>query len=148
MSIEELYWLYPRHVEKRAALRAIEKSIQRLRGGESGALMNISDAETFLKVKVGVFAKSPAAKRGTLTKQPATWFNKSCYLDDPNEWELLTPEEEGRYLSRKLGLGVSEKPLEQIDEEQMQKMQTEIKLQNQRMLANKIARLSRTTTMP
>jgi hypothetical protein len=36
--------------------------------------------------KTETFAHSEAGMRGDFTPHPATWFNRSSYLDDETEW--------------------------------------------------------------
>lgn len=93
-SSEAIYKTYPRKVAKRDALRAIENAVQRLIGGESGPLMEWRAAEAFLASKSTEFANSIAGKKGVYTPYPATWFNKSRYLDDPEEWDRSTVTDE------------------------------------------------------
>jgi hypothetical protein len=85
---DEIYEAYPRHIGKRDAMRAIEKAIQRLIKGEyKGQALSESQAIAGLKNRTIQFAESSAGKRGNFTPYPATWFNRSSYLDDPQEWE-------------------------------------------------------------
>jgi len=72
-----IYTLYPRHVGRESALRAILKALQRIPGD-------------VLTERV----KSYAAVANRYTKEdrefiphPATWFNEARYDDDPREWE-------------------------------------------------------------
>jgi hypothetical protein len=94
MDVEEIYQAYPRHKDKIFAKRSIEKALRRLVAGECGRRMSESDAFNFLRSKTVAFAQSFAGQRGALTPYPATWMNRGGYLDDPNEWELITPDEE------------------------------------------------------
>lgn len=90
----ELYNLYPRHVAPRMAERAITKALARLTEGieqldlrERNTKHSVDrDAFTFLKEALLCFASSPAGNRAQYTPHPATWFNGSRYLDDPDEW--------------------------------------------------------------
>jgi hypothetical protein len=86
-EIEGIYQAYPRHVGKRDALRAIEKAIGRLRKGEFGRKLNDAQIYAGLKERTLYFASTPAGQKGVFTPHPATWFNRSSYLDDPEEWE-------------------------------------------------------------
>lgn len=93
-EVEAIYKTYPRKVGKRAALRAIQNSVQRLIGGESGSLMQWRQAEAFLASKSSEYANSIAGSRGVFTPHPSTWFNESRYLDDPEEWNKVAPADE------------------------------------------------------
>jgi len=111
--LEGIYKSYSRHVGKRVALKAIHKAIARLIRGESGQPMMPNAAVEFLLEKSAQFARSAAGNRGHLTPHPSTWFNQSRYLDDPREWQELTPEEyERTKLNSMANIGVSTwKPL-------------------------------------
>lgn len=67
--------------------------------GETGVPMALCAAETYLYEKTRAFAHSFAGQRGALTPYPATWMNRGGYMDDPHEWDYVTPDEEKR-LSR------------------------------------------------
>ena len=73
--------LYPRKVGKGAALKAIEKALERIEGDRP--------AEWVAK-RVKLYAESTAGQNGAFTPHPATWFNQSRYLDDPKEWEKVS----------------------------------------------------------
>jgi len=92
-----IYLLYPRHVGRGHALKAIEKAITRLERGECGKCIPREIVVANLVRKTQLFAKSPAGNKGSFTPHPATWFNRSSYLDDPNEWmvsdEILSPQQ-------------------------------------------------------
>jgi len=92
--IDAIYKVYPRHIGKRAAIRAIQNAVQRLIQGETGSPMEWRQAEAFLASKSTDFGCSIAGSRGVFTPHPATWFNESRYLDDPEEWNKTTPKEE------------------------------------------------------
>lgn len=84
---EFVYSEYPRKVGKRKALAAIEQSINRLLRGEQGSPFSNSDeALAFLVQRTKAFAKSPKGQAGDYTPHPATWFNRSSYLDDDEVW--------------------------------------------------------------
>jgi len=86
-SQEELiYQAYPRHVGKRDALAAINKAVKRMEKGENGAPLSQAKALGELWKAAAKYAQSPSGQQGELTPHPATWFNKSRYLDDPKEW--------------------------------------------------------------
>jgi hypothetical protein len=86
-QVEEIYQLYPRKMGKREALKAITAAIKRVEGGE---YRNVKRTETEaiagIKGRTDLFARSAAGNRGKFTPHPATWFNRSGYLDDPKEW--------------------------------------------------------------
>lgn len=77
---EAVYATYPRKVGKRAALKAILSALNRL---------DSPDPVCHLIGITKEFAKSPAGQRGEFTPHPATFFNQSRYLDDPEEWEKV-----------------------------------------------------------
>lgn len=79
-EINSIYQAYPRKIAKQAALKAIEKALKRLEGpGEVAYLLAVTRE----------YAQSPAGNNGEYTPYPATWFNRSSYLDDPKEWEKV-----------------------------------------------------------
>ena len=75
----EFWSLYPRKVNKKAALRAWDKATK-----ETPAEQIIGAAETY--------AASDIAADGEFVPHPATWLNKGAYLDDPAEWERREPK--------------------------------------------------------
>jgi uncharacterized protein YdaU (DUF1376 family) len=86
-DLELIYQEYPRRVGKRAALAAIKLALSRLEKDEyRGKPLTREQAIAGLKNRVVMFAQSAAGRRGSFTPHPATWFNKSRYLDDPKEW--------------------------------------------------------------
>lgn len=93
---ESIYQAYPRHKDKRFALTSIEKALQRIMHGETGNKMTRPEAHCYLLDRTKDFAQSFAGQRGALTPYPATWMNRGGYMDDPNEWEYITPDEEKR----------------------------------------------------
>jgi hypothetical protein len=92
-DIETIYQTYPRHKDKRFALVSIEKALLRIQRGETGKPMTWEAAVEYLLDRTSAFARSPAGGRGAMTAYPATWMNRGGYMDDPEEWEHLTPEE-------------------------------------------------------
>ena len=92
-DVVEIYQAYPRKIARRFALREIERAIRRLEAGENGSKMDYETAAFELLKATCLYARSPAGNRGTLTPHPTTWFRQSRYLDDPNEWQHVTPEE-------------------------------------------------------
>jgi hypothetical protein len=93
MDVEQIYKAYPRHRDKRFALTSIEKALRRIRDGETGRRMRLEEAEVYLYEKTAQFSASFAGQRGVLTPYCATWMNRGGYMDDPEEWELISPEE-------------------------------------------------------
>jgi len=91
-AVEEIYELYPKKVGKRIALKSIEAAIKRVVNGE---YKNVKRSETEaiagIKNRTVMFAQSAAGARGQYTPHPATWFNRSGYLDDPKEWDCEEP---------------------------------------------------------
>lgn len=84
---DQIYEAYPRKIAKRAAIKAISLALGRIQTGESGHEMGRATAALFLRERTKSFAVSPAGNKGCYTPHPATWFNRSSYLDDPKEWE-------------------------------------------------------------
>jgi hypothetical protein len=82
----DIYNLYPRHLGKRAAIVAIEKTLRRLKLELKNEGINVGDEVEWLKERVSAFAESSAGKRGNFTPHPSTWFNQGRYLDDQGEW--------------------------------------------------------------
>lgn len=79
---EEIYALYPKHVGKEDALKAITAALKNHPAG-------------YLLDKTGQFAAAvgawPSSYRyfqdgGDRCPHPATWFNSGRYADDPREW--------------------------------------------------------------
>jgi hypothetical protein len=84
---EQVYVLYPKQVGRRAAIKAILAAVNRLIAGEyKQGRLTVGEALAVLKNSTDLFARSPAGNRGKFTPHPATWFNKSRYLDDQAEW--------------------------------------------------------------
>ena len=75
----EFWSLYPRKVNKKAALKAWDKATK-----ETPAEHIIGAAE--------MYAASDIAADGEFIPHPATWLNKGGYLDDPAEWERREPK--------------------------------------------------------
>lgn len=87
-DVEIIYQAYPRHVGKRNAVKAINKALQRIQSGEyKGQSLSLEMAVAGLRNRTIVFAQSHAGNKGSFTPHPATWFNRSSYLDDPKEWQ-------------------------------------------------------------
>lgn len=87
--VRQIYKLYPRRVGPRDALRAISEALQRLMEGETGPNLSLNEATLLLETSTREFAVSPSGQRGQYTPYPATWFDRSRYLDDPGEWQQL-----------------------------------------------------------
>jgi uncharacterized protein YdaU (DUF1376 family) len=83
---EHLYDRYPRKVGRRGALLAIEKALIRLMKGEGGRVLNLEQALAFTEAQVSTFSDARANQDPAFTPHPATWFNRSSYLDDSKEW--------------------------------------------------------------
>lgn len=92
--IEELYKIYPRHIGRGDAFKAIKNALKRLPLELQLDGKVVSDIDDWIRKKTAQFANSPAGQRGIYTPYPATWFNQSRYLDDSTEWELMTEKEE------------------------------------------------------
>ena len=78
-SFVEFWQVYPRKVNKKAALKAWKKATAEIEPYEI-----TSAAE--------MFAASDIAAAGEFIPHPATWLNKGGYLDDPKEWERREPK--------------------------------------------------------
>lgn len=72
----KIYEAYPRHVGKRAAITAIQRSIGRL------SRKKLPDAEKWLLGRVTAYAASRNGQDAQYTPHPATWFNQGRYDDD------------------------------------------------------------------
>lgn len=110
----EIYDSYPRHIGRLSAFKAISKAIQRLKDGEyEGVRLSEEQAICGLKNRAIMFSQSSAGNRKNFTPHPATWFNRSSYLDNPKEWEDDQLSKTQRRLVNNrstilAGLGVSE----------------------------------------
>jgi hypothetical protein len=92
-QVEEIYETYPRKTGKRQALKAINAAIKRVENGEyKNEKRSQSEAIAGIKNRTAMFAQSSAGRRGQFTPHPATWFNRSSYLDDPKSWDCEEPE--------------------------------------------------------
>lgn len=98
---EDVYLAYPRKIGKGAALKAIDKAISRLLFGEANnPISNRDEAVVFLCQRSALFARAPAGNNGDFTPHPATWFNRSSYLDDESEWSKSGSGENGNGSNR------------------------------------------------
>lgn len=103
--VEELYKIYPAHVAKGAALKAIDKALRRLPLELKLGGRDVPDRVAWIKEAVECFAGSPAGQidglfKGYRPPYPATWFNQSRYLDDPEAWFQVSAQH-GRMLSER-----------------------------------------------
>jgi uncharacterized protein YdaU (DUF1376 family) len=73
IDIERIYQAYPRHVGKRAALKAIERACHRI------AVEHDSD---WLLKKVQAYALTRHGEDPQYTPHPSTWFNEGRYDDE------------------------------------------------------------------
>jgi len=74
VAAEEIYQLYPRHVGRQAALKAICKALEHR-------------THEWLVERTGAYAASWAGQQGRFTPYPSTWFTRASYDDDPQQWE-------------------------------------------------------------
>ena len=81
-QIEGIYQAYPKHIGKRAALKAIKTALDRIGKRKPPP----DDPVAWLLERVQVFAASPKGSDGKFTPYPATWFNQDRFDDDPKEW--------------------------------------------------------------
>lgn len=95
-TAEDIYYEYPRHEGRQAAIKAIKKAIL-TRGCP---MMGYDSAEQYImtqtKAYAAAVAKWPRSARYTkdgvdTVPHPATWFNQGRYDDDPKCWERGTP---------------------------------------------------------
>lgn len=85
---EAIYAAYPRRVGKTAALKAIQKALQRIK---DEYLISVGQTpESFLleqtKKYAAAVSKWPSRDRQFIP-MTTTWFNQGRYLDDPSEWQ-------------------------------------------------------------
>ena len=106
-QIASIYGIYPRHVGKRAALKAIENAVKRLNGGKNNdAPMSALEARRFLYKRAAEYALSPAGQKPPDPAQdyrphPATWMNQERYFDDPAEWQKPNGGSNGKQIGTK-----------------------------------------------
>jgi hypothetical protein len=72
---EEFYDAYPRHIDRRDAEKAWANAIKR-------------DSPEVIIAATKRYALSQRGKEKKYMKYPATWLNKCCYLDDPEQPDL------------------------------------------------------------
>jgi len=82
---ESIYSLYPRKVDKKNALDAIQKII-----GSPPRGMNTTDWIQSLRAATSAYAKSREKEDPAFTPYPATWFNARRFEDDQSEWMKST----------------------------------------------------------
>lgn len=91
---QEVYKAYPRHIGKRAAENAIVAAMKRIQAHKEspcGLFASADDVLVYLLARTRLFANSPAGHanglfEGYMPPYPATWFNRSSYLDEESEW--------------------------------------------------------------
>jgi len=84
MTPLDIYKAYPRQIARLDALKAIEKAVVRLMGGErDGTTLTRSYALATLMKAVAEYARSTCGKEREFIPYPATWFNRGQYLDEP-----------------------------------------------------------------
>jgi hypothetical protein len=88
----KIYEAYPRKVAPDKAIKAIQKSVERLVEGNSRhPPMDEISARRFLWKKSAEYAASPAGQKSISTEDfrphPSTWFNQGHYFDDFSEWQ-------------------------------------------------------------
>jgi hypothetical protein len=87
---ESIYEAYPRHVGKKAALKAIERAIKAVGNDptwEQVGHLSPKDYVLSRTVKFALAVKQWSAQDRQFIPHPATWFNQGRYADDPKEWE-------------------------------------------------------------
>lgn len=75
-EIREIYNMYPRHVGRAAAFKAIEIALQKINFEELLELTRI-------------FAESTEGADVQYIPHPATWFNQERFRDDRTEWKRV-----------------------------------------------------------
>lgn len=109
MSIShDLYKLYPRHLAPREAIRSIEQALRRLPLEFKLNGIEVTAFDEWMKERVALFAESDAGKNdglfpGYKPPYPATWFNKSRYLDDPSEWIVKKRDAWEEFMTKGVG---------------------------------------------
>ena len=82
----QIFEAYPRREGHGNAMKAIAKAVSRVAKSEGIAPL---EARIFLMRMVMTYAKSPCGRGDPqFIPHPATWFNQSRYLDDPQNWNL------------------------------------------------------------
>ena len=90
---DAIYDMYPRHVARRVATKAIERALLRVMGRfehDENRSDPTMDAVDFMVNRTHWYAK--ATKRWPepdkkFIPHPATWFNQDRFDDDPKEWD-------------------------------------------------------------
>jgi hypothetical protein len=99
----KVYESYPRHVAPRAALKAIQKAVERL--VKSKACPDQLEARRYLYKQATFYARSPAGQKPPgpedFRPHPATWFNQERYFDDPAEWQKPNGASNGKQIGTK-----------------------------------------------
>lgn len=85
-----IYSVYPRHVGRDAAIKAIERATKRLSEEEG---VTPDEARRTLYMAAKRYSECPLVQYRKsrnemfLIPHPSTFFNQTRYLDDPAEWE-------------------------------------------------------------
>lgn len=80
-EVEAIYKAYPKHVEKIHAIKMIR------RAAETTPLPVLLERT---KAFAAVWETWPKEDQTMYTKNPGTWFNKGCYLDEPEAWKRFS----------------------------------------------------------
>lgn len=78
---EEIYAAYPKHVGRKAALKAILAALR-----DHGAIELLGRTQDF----AAAVASWPAEQQRFIP-HPATWFNRGSFDDDPASWQASAP---------------------------------------------------------
>jgi hypothetical protein len=81
---DELYELYPRHVARGAAIKAIRQALKKV-------------GYDVLREAVAAYAEARRGQDRNFTPHPATWFNQERWDDDRTEWTgrvITSPEQQ------------------------------------------------------
>lgn len=85
-KLHHLYWTYPRHVGRDAAMKAIRAAIGRLDEETTGG----ADPVDWLEGRVAAYAASRIVRTSPpqFIPHPATWFRQGRYADEDGAWDV------------------------------------------------------------
>ena len=78
---DDIYKLYPRHIGRGAARKAIEKALKKV------------SKDVLIEATVAyaqAVSRWPAVERALYVPHPATWFNRESWADDRKTWDRGT----------------------------------------------------------
>ncbi len=86
-QVDAIYKLYPKKVGKIDAKKAIRKGVGIvIRGDAEHPAMLLDDALNYLQQRLTLYAQR--VQGSEYIPDPATWFNKGRFWDDPSSWKL------------------------------------------------------------